>query len=239
MIKALKKTLRRWEKQVTYRGTNRKCPVCEKSCKRFLENGEPPRKDSKCPFCQSLERHRLLWLYLQRETDLQEAPPNKALHVAPEAFFEKKMRPLIGKGYLSADLFGENVDVKMDICDIRYEDKHFDFILCSHVLEHVDDDLKAMREMHRVLSDDGIAFLLVPITTEKTFGDPTVKDPEERLRLFGQRDHVRRYGPDYPDRLRESGFKVTEVHASDFLSAEEIEKMAVTKAAGELYICRR
>ncbi len=146
---------------------------------------------------------------------------------------------MIGEGYVTADLFADNVDLKMDITDIQFPDNSFDFIYCSHVLEHVPDDRKAMREFRRVLTARGMAVLLVPITAEKTIEDPSIEDPSERLRLFGQDDHVRRYGPDYLSRLKEEGFTVEVIRGEDFLSSTEIEKMGITKGAGELYICRK
>jgi len=107
------------------------------------------------------------------------------------------------------------------------------------VLEHVPDDRKAMRELRRVLKPEGWAILLVPITEHATYEDPTITDPRERLRAFGQEDHVRRYGRDYPDRLREAGFDVEEIAAGDFLDAAQVERMGITPAAGEIFFCRR
>ncbi len=161
------------------------------------------------------------------------------LHVAAEVCFESRWRPMIGSGYVTADLM-RPADVKMDITDIRFPDNEFDIIYCSHVLEHVPDDRKAMREFNRVLKPSGFALLLVPITTDVTFEDPSITDEQERVRLFGQKDHVRCYGPDYMDRLREAGFIVEVTRPSDFLQPEEIERLAIgTAAAGELYHCAK
>jgi ubiquinone/menaquinone biosynthesis C-methylase UbiE len=128
---------------------------------------------------------------------------------------------------------------RMDITRIQYPEESFDVIYCSHVLEHVPDDRIAMREFRRVLRKDGWAVLLVPITVEKTFEDPTITDPTERLRLFGQEDCVRRYGPDYVERLREAGFDVFVTRVLDVFSEEEATRMGLTPAAGEIYLCRR
>jgi ubiquinone/menaquinone biosynthesis C-methylase UbiE len=128
----------------------------------------------------------------------------------------------------------------MDVTDIQSPDDSFDIVYCSHVLEHVDDDRRAMRELCRVLRPDGWAILMVPITTDRTVEDPSISDPQERLRLFGQKDHVRRYGPDFVDRLREAGFAVETIRPDDFLSPEEIERMAIDrKYAGEIYHCTK
>lgn len=125
------------------------------------------------------------------------------------------------------------------LTDIRYPDESFDVILCSHVLEHVQDDRKAMREFHRVLKPDGWAILLVPITADKTFEDPSIVDPQARLAAFGQEDHVRRYGPDYIDRLREAGFTVEVTRPADLVAPDGIVRMGLTAAAGEIYYCTK
>ena len=146
---------------------------------------------------------------------------------------------MLGDGYLTADLFDPRVMVKMDITNIQYPDETFDVIYCSHVLEHVPDDKKAMCEFYRVLKSDGWAILLVPVTAKETFEDPAITDPAERLRLFGQKDHVRVYGPDYADRLAEAGFKVDISTPSDFLTAEQILRMGLSRATGEIYFCTK
>jgi SAM-dependent methyltransferase len=211
------------------RAGQRFCPVCEKHSRRFKPFGAIKRKEARCPVCGALERHRLVWLYLQRKTGLfQQELKGTMLHVAPESILESKFRRLLGKHYLTADYLKSKVDVKMDIMNIAYPDRSFEVIYCSHVLEHVPDDRRAMREFKRVL---------VPITAERTFEDPSIVDPNERLRLFGQEDHVRRYGPDYADRLREAGFEVERIRPSDFLSPAEIAEMAIT-SAGDIYLCR-
>jgi SAM-dependent methyltransferase len=115
----------------------------------------------------------------------------------------------------------------------------FDVIFCSHVLEHVSDDRRAMREFRRVLRYDGWAILLVPAVAEKTFEDPSVVDPAERLRRFGQEDHVRCYGPDYVDRLREAGFDVEEINVRDMFSDAEAIRMGLVRCAGSIHVCRR
>lgn len=224
-------------KRAIYSGNNRLCPVCGYRARVFLEIGVVPCQDARCPACNSLERHRLLWRYLQERTTFFQMTCAKMLHIAPEACLENRFRQQIGSGYLTGDLLNP-ADVKMDITDIQFPDNTFDVVCCSHVLEHVPDDRLAMQEFWRVLKPDGFAFLLVPITAERTVEDPTITDPQERLRLFGQDDHVRRYGPDYVDRLRDAGFAVKMTKAEDFLAPEEIQRIAVTNAlTGEIYHC--
>lgn len=238
-VKAPIRRARDWFAALPYRGTGRWCPVCRKSARAFREYGDPPRRDAICPHCGSVERHRLAWLFFEQRTDLFDRRPKRMLHVAPELCFQRRLRTRIGRGYLSADLESPRAAVRMDVMDIQYPDESFDVILCSHVLEHVSDDRRAMRELHRVLKLDGWAVLLVPITAESTFEDPAITDPAERMRLFGQEDHVRRYGPDYVDRLREAGFEVAVTTVQDLATPDEAERMGLTAAAGEIFCCTR
>ncbi|NIP54607.1 MAG: methyltransferase domain-containing protein [Phycisphaerae bacterium] len=172
-------------------------------------------------------------------TDLFDGLPKNMLHVAPEQAFEHLLKDHLGSGYLTADLHKSGTMVRMDITDIEYADETFDVIYCSHVLEHIPDDIRAIREFHRVLKSDGWAVLLVPITADKTFEDPSITEPTDRLRLFGNKDHLRKYGPDFAERLKEGGFKVKVITASDFLTGEETGLMGITEAAGDIYYCTK
>ena len=128
----------------------------------------------------------------------------------------------------------------MDITDIRHPDGSFDIIYCSHVLEHVTDDRKAMGKFYRVLKPSGWAVLNVPIMADTTFEDPSVTDPKEREKLFGQHDHVRAYGPDYGDRLAEAGFSATRYSPEDLLIKSQIEKFGISNgAAGDVFLCTK
>lgn len=199
-----------------------RCPICDHRADEFLVfgGGNVKRPNALCPGCGALERHRLVWLYLLNETDLFEGTERRRmLHVAPEPMLEQRLRdePLID--YLSADLDAGVAQEQMDITDIQHPDGSFDVIYCSHVFEHVPDDAQAMRELCRVLRPDGWAILQVPILLERTDEAPTMTDPEERLRRFAQRDHVRAYGPDYVDRLRAAGFVVRQDRYADRIGA--------------------
>lgn len=198
-----------------------------------------PRPDALCMQCGALERHRLAWLYLERRTDLFDGHSKAMLHVAPELCFQRRFRKRVGAGYVAADLDSPRAAVRMDVTDIQYPDGFFDVIFCSHVLEHVPDDRRAMREFLRVLKPGGWAILLVPVTADRTVEDPSVTDPAERLRRFGQEDHVRRYGPDYADRLREAGFDVSVTRVPDLVSAADAVRMGLTPAAGDIFHCTR
>lgn len=224
---------------VPYYGTGRWCPVCGKQSRRFRSDGIVPREEARCVHCGALERHRFVWLYFKKSTNLFDGKARRILHVAPERCLEYRLKERLGNGYITADLLNPHVMVKMDITDIPYPNESFDVIYCSHVLEHVPDDKRAMKECYRVLKRDGWAILLTPITTKVTFEDPSIIDPHERLKAFGQEDHVRLYGPDYVDRLREAGFNVTITRVSDLFENKAVILMGLTTASGEIFYCTK
>jgi SAM-dependent methyltransferase len=210
------------------------CPICGKDGV-FKPFGIKPRPRAQCPNCRSVERHRELWLYLKQKTDWFTKPDLSFLHIAAEACFLNVFKQTF-KNYITADLLNPNAMVKMDIQDIQYPAESFDIIMCNHVLEHVPDDIKAMQEFFRVLKKGGEAILLVPIfPLEKIYEDAAITTPEGRLEAFGQGDHLRKYGHDYPDRLRSVGFIVKETHAREFLSENETKRMGITNEA--IYHC--
>ena len=221
-----------------YYGTGRWCPVCHRSSRRFREWGNPQRKDARCVHCGALERHRFVWLYWKEKTNLFDGRAKKVLHVAPEKWFEHRLKRCIGDGYITADL-SERAMVGMNITRIPHPNESMDVIYCSHVLEHVQDDRKAMSEFHRVLKKDGWAILLVPIIAERTWEDRTIIGPQQRLRVFGHKDHVRQYGPDYLDRLSEAGFEVTVTRVSDLIEEGDAARMGLTSASGDIYYCTK
>jgi len=215
-------------------------PIDGKGFKRFLPYGYgEQRPNVLSPSTLSLERHRLLWLYLQNETDFFEKPM-KVLHMAPEQCFLSIFKKMKNLDYTTADLYSPIVDVKADILNLPFEDDLFDLVLCNHVLEHIIDDHKAMSELYRVIKPGGLGIFQVPqnIELDKTYEDPSIVSPEERAKHFGQYDHVRVYGKDYFDRLRKVGFKVEEVDYSTKLSPELLEKYCLAK--GEILpVCRK
>lgn len=218
------------------RGRGRFCPVCGRSSRRFLSI---LREEAECLHCGALERHRFVWRYLTERTDLLDGGPRRVLHVAPEPFFEPRLRRRIGPGYVTGDLQNPRARVRMDLTRIPCADGAFDVVLCSHVLEHVQDDRKAMRELRRVLDPAGWALILVPITAEATDEDPSVVDPRERLRRFGQIDHVRRYGPDFIDRLEGAGFCVRIYEVDDLADPGAAVRMGLTDSSGQIFHCTR
>lgn len=224
-----------------YGGDRFEDPIDGRTYQKMLPYGYEgrQRENALAPASLSLERHRLLWLYLKEETDFFTAP-HKMLHVAPEQCFYGRFRKRKNLDYLTADLDSPIADVKMDIHDIQYPDNTFDVILCNHVLEHVRDDIQCMSELCRVLTPGGLAIMQVPLDPELeiTDEDPDLKDPEERKRRFGQYDHVRLHGSDYPERLQKAGFKVTAVDYSKKLSPEQFERYRLPE--GEiLYVCTK
>ena len=221
---------------IIYRGNAIFCPCCEKSFKKFLWGGYNGRPNAVCPGCKSLERHRFYWMYLKNETTLF-TKQAKMLHVAPERIFQNVFKNMPNLEYLSADLELPEADVKMDITDIQLPDHSFDIILCSHVLEHIPDDRKALKELYRVLKPGGWALLQVPLDPNSEATDEDLSDIslEERHRRFGHHDHYRTYGRDYDERLRSCGF---EVRVDDFISKlEENAKEKYGFIPEDIYYC--
>ena len=215
-------------------GQRRLCPICGRTSRRFAPYRR--RREAMCVWCSSLERHRLVWSYFQQRTNLFDGSRRRILHVAPERCFEPRFRARLGRGYVTADIGDPRADVHMDVMQLAFPDATFDFVYCSHVLEHVADDRRAMREFRRVLKPGGHAVLMVPIIrSDQTFEDPAITDPRERERAFGQHDHVRAYGPDYVDRLRDAGFAVDVLDTQALATPDDVDRMVLS---GRVYVCR-
>ena len=190
-----------------YLGRHFKCPICHGNFRVFLPYGKAQRINARCPRCGSLERQRLYWLYLKDKTNFFKSKL-RVLHFAPMFYLQRFYKRLPNLDYISTDLNDTSAMINMDITDIKFEDNTFDCILCVLVLEHGSDDKKAMKELFRVLKPQGWAIIQVPIKFGKTFENNTIRTPEERLKYFGQEDHVRIYGMDYKERLQDAGFSV-------------------------------
>ena len=206
-------------------------PIDGKSFRTFLPYGYGKQRDNVLsPSTLSLERHRLLWLYLKNKTDFFSAE-KKVLHFASEQAFYKRFKALKHINYITTDLNSPLADVQADICKLPFADNEFDVIFCNHVLEHIPDDTKAMQELYRVLKPGGMGIFQIPqdLSRKTTFEDHTITDKKERAKIFGQYDHVRIYGRDYFDKLRSIGFKVEEVDYTATLSEEDITRYCLAK----------
>jgi len=230
-------------------------PIDGKSFRMFLPYGYGNQRNNVLsPSTLSLERHRLLWLYLQNETDFfqseldsdspvtqnkriklrKDAETSSALkvvHFAPEQEFYKRFKKQTNIEYTTTDLLSPLADVKADICNLPFEDNAYDIIFCNHVLEHIPDDTKAMQELFRVLKPGGMGIFQIPqdLSRASTFTDDTIVDQKERAKIFGQYDHVRVYGRDYFDKLRSIGFKVIEEDYTHKIAPELVEKYCLAK----------
>ena len=222
----IKENFKRSIRKIRDFGFTYKCPMCNSSIKKMLPFGyDFPvlkeksvigggyRLNARCPVCYSVDRERLLYLYLNHKTSLFKTKTKTTLlHVAPERSLSAIIKQHSHIDYLTADLLSNEVMVNMDITNINYPDDYFDTVICNHVLEHIIDDIKAMRELYRVLKPNGWGILQVPIsrTLAATYEDSSIVTPEERENQFGQSDHVRIYASDYLDRLKDAGFQVEE-----------------------------
>lgn len=214
-----------------YKGNNFTDPIDGRTYRKLLPYGyEKVRQNVLSPGSMTLERHRLLWLYLKNETDFF-SQKLRILHVAPEQAFYERFKKMSNLEYITCDLDSPIAQVKADIQNLPFEDNFFDVILCNHVLEHVESDEKALTELFRVMKPNGWGIFQVPIrySLKKTFEDPTITDRKERIEKFGQYDHVRVYGMDYYNRLAKAGFEVEKVNYSQKLSNEEIRRFALEK----------
>lgn len=208
-----------------YRGTAYVDPICGRSF-RALIGGSNDRPNAWCPRCHSAERHRLLWLFLTRETGVL-SEPLRVLHVAPEAGLARRLRGLHNLRYTTTDLLDPAADVRADLTALPFVDGEFDMVLCNHVLEHIPDDRAAMRELRRVLAPAGQAVMQHPIDADRaeTFEDWAVTTAEGRARAFLHPEHVRIYGRDFEDRLQEAGFGATKrIRYQERLAPEERER---------------
>lgn len=208
-------------------------PIDGKSFRRFLPYGyENQRKNALSPSTLSLERHRLMWLFLKNETSFFTSKKKlKTLHIAPEQCFLDLFKKQKNLDYVTSDLESPIADVKADICNLPFEDQSFDVVFCNHVLEHIVDDKKAMQELFRVLKKEGFGIFQIPqdLSRQKTFEDDAITNKEERTKIFGQYDHVRVYGRDYFDKLRSVGFKVDEIEYSQKISSKELDRFCLMK----------
>ena len=215
------------------------CPICKNYSKMFLPFGIKPRPDAQCPHCKSLERHRFVWLYLTMASTIFNKPSKTVLHIAPEECFEIPFLSRLGVNYITADLNNPRANIKMDITKISFVDNSIDVIFCSHVLEHIVDDIKAMREFYRVLKPGGYSIIMVPLKGLHTFEDSSVVEPEQRLKLFGQKDHVRHYGMDIIERLTNVGFIVDIIEVDQIVKKNNVYRFGLANTNDKIFHCTK
>ncbi|EAQ42574.1 class I SAM-dependent methyltransferase [Polaribacter sp. MED152] len=208
-------------------------PIDGKSFRKFLPYGYgKQRENALSPSTLSLERHRLMWLFLKDETKFFKSKEKlKVLHIAPEQCFLDIFRNQDNLEYITSDLESPIADVKADICDLPFKDNEFDVVFCNHVLEHIPDDTKAMQELFRVLKNGGFGIFQIPqdLSRAITFEDNSITDKKQRAEIFGQYDHVRVYGRDYFNKLRKIGFRVDEVDYTKKIAPEKLERFCLMK----------
>jgi SAM-dependent methyltransferase len=228
-----------------FRGDRCECPCCGGHFRRFMtfRTSGWRMENARCPRCGSFQRQRVLWLYLQRETNLL-SRPIRVLQIAPDLAFFLRLSALGNVDYVTGDLQrSPMISRQMDITQLPFGADRFDLILCSHVLEHVPDDRRALGELKRVLRPDGLALLQHPINDiDQTDEDPAVVDPDERLRRWGQADHVRTYGHDYLQRLADAGFQAELLAYHDQLPEATVQRYGLrdqsTTRSQDIAVCR-
>ena len=222
-------------RSLLYLGNNFICPCCGGHFKKFLPFGNRP--NFICPRDGSYKRQRLIWLYLKNKTNFF-SNNLRVLHFGPEYCFQMNFKKMSNLDYISADLNSPEAMVKMDVTNILFKDDYFDVIICIHLLEHVLDDRKALKELYRVLKPGGWAIIQSPINSKlkKTFEDNRIIRPENRRYYFGQEDHVRIYGQDYKTRLENAGFIVKVDDFVKSLGAEKIQKYGLYEKE-KIYFC--
>ena len=204
-----------------YFGKEFHCNCCNKSFRKFLSKGNVERKNVRCPYCDSLERTRVLDLYLDREINIYEEENISILHFAPEEGLFNKLRKIRNVEYVDADINPAYARTIIDITSIPYPDNYFDYIICSHVLGHVPNEALAIREMHRVLKDSGTALILTLLNnTGGTIEDETARSAKEKLERYGEPDLERLHGNDFEKRLKNGGFKTRVIDYRTRLSKE-------------------
>lgn len=227
---------------IIYKGDEVECPVCQRSFRKFLSYGSDVahRENVLCPFDLTLERHRLIWLYLLNKSDFFTTDHIEMLHIAPEQCFLPHFKKQVNLDYLTGDLVSPIADMHFDLHNIPLKDNRFDVVFCNHVLEHVEDDNQCMRELFRVMKPGGWGIFQVPLDTTRneTYEDKSIVTPEEREKHFWQKDHVRLYGLDYPTKLKAVGFEVEEYNPKIEISVENIERYRLNPEE-ILYIFRK
>lgn len=227
---------------ILYYGNKFEDPISGKTYRKFLPygySGRAKRDNVLCPGSLSLERHRLLWLYLKNKTDFF-TKKRKMLHIAPEQCFYKLFKAMPNLDYKTGDYNSPIADIHFDLHQAPFEDNTFDVIFCNHVLEHVEDANQCMRELYRIMKPGGFGIFQIPqdVNRYETYEDKSITSERDREIHFWQKDHVRLFGLDYKDKLAAAGFKVVVEDYTKDISAELAERYRLPK--GELlYYCTK
>lgn len=227
---------------ILYYGNKFEDPISGKTYRKFLPygySGRAKRDNVLCPGSLSLERHRLLWLYLKNKTDFF-TKKRKMLHIAPEQCFYKLFKAMPNLDYTTGDYNSPIADIHFDLHHAPFDDNTFDVIFCNHVLEHVVDANQCMRELYRIMKPGGFGIFQIPqdVNRYQTYEDKSITSERDREIHFWQKDHVRLFGLDYKDKLAAAGFKVVVEDYTKEISAELVERYRLPK--GELlYYCTK
>lgn len=218
----LRQTLHHHWNRIRYYGNRVMCPICDGKFRTFVDYGN--RRNARCPGCGSMERHRTLWLWLRSKIE-NSTSPLRILHIAPEPGIENRLSKAKGIKYIRGDLHSNLVDAKFDLTNLPFKNESFDLIICVHVLEHVIYDNLAIGELYRVCKYKGMSVIDVPIFGEVTYEDPAIVSEHDRMRVYGQKDHVRKYGYDFFDKLSTAGFSVYK--DSSLLQIQDEDRMSM------------
>lgn len=233
LIKKVIRNSKRTYWKIVFAGKRFRCPVCERSFSRFLTKrgnwsikGELLRDittNAICPGCDSGIRTRFVWKFVKEKTDLF-SKRMKLLHVAPSDIFSEHIKKLSNIEYVPADIAPiDEATVKLDLRDIHFPDDSFDAVICSHVIEHIKEDQKAIGEIYRILRPNGWVLIAVPIYGETTYEDSAVNSDYLRGKIFGNSGHVRLNGLDLSRKLQSAGFEV-KIFSIDDLEGNYVDR---------------
>ncbi len=245
-----------------YKGNKYHCPYCKHSFRKMLTDGETHpvitkyqiigsglRDNCTCPRCYSKDRDRLIHLYLEKKTDIfTSKKPTRVLHIAPEAWLKELFQSLAHveytygvKGVKNMGYYYDRKTLELDITKLAIDDNTYDIIVCNHVLEHIPDDTQALKEIYRILKPGGWAILQVPHSNqlENTYEDESIVEPKEREKHYGQFDHVRVYGKDYPKRLEFVGFQVEQFNPKNETWGKEYIDRYALNSNENLFVAKK
>jgi len=231
--------IRNFIRSFFFKGNDYYCPVCQKKSGLFITSKDGLRENAVCPSCGSFERQRFFMLVFNKFSFIN---PDKytMLDIAPTFCLQKVFKGNSNIEYVSFDISSPLAEIKGDITKMIFENNSFDIIICSHVLEHIENDLTALSEINRVLKSNGKAFFQIPLDKKmkSTFEDKTITNPEQRKEIYGQSDHVRIYGLDFPERLEKTGWTYEIINCSDTFDESLIRKYCLLEDE-QIFVCTK